>query len=191
MSDIGYVLSRVSALIVSLLGRRRPSAIGWFVVPVWIDAVYGCVVERTRPHVCQEGGAGVKPSVAYADAPRAIQMVVIVPGIVAALFHVLPHDPFLGYVAATGTTVFVVGGSYALTLEASATHNASTAQVGAAHDVRSAAVATTDPSRFVPAVWTTRGDRQATESASGEIDQFRHTAMITKHGGHWVEYCQI
>lgn len=96
---------RAASPIPRLILPRRPSAVGGFIVPVWVDALQG-EIRRALAHVLKKGHEASAPAFTNGDAARAVILKAPVAGVIAARLHSLPRDVSLGSVLARGVTMF-------------------------------------------------------------------------------------
>lgn len=84
----------IVALVVALLKRRGPAAVGWLVVAVVLAALDGVLGRRARPHVRQERREAVPPSLAHVNATPSISTIEAITWISAAHLHGNPDQVF-------------------------------------------------------------------------------------------------
>lgn len=81
-------------LVQALFAGCRPSTIGRFVMPLWVDAVHGMPRRRPWPHVGEEIRERRTPAVAHTNATTAVEWKVFTSGEQTARFKLFPGDVF-------------------------------------------------------------------------------------------------
>jgi len=130
-------------LIVGLLRRGRPPAIGRLIVAIIVNTVKRVFGARPRTHIGKEILKGIAPALAYRDAATAIIMILPICFAMAALKHTFPRAPFwrIGHVMSAALAYF----SKALNFLATAICNMAIAQALTESDKMRTARANTQP----------------------------------------------
>lgn len=157
--------ARVVALVSGLFAWCRPSAIGWAIRTVIVDAV-NARSWRARTHISEEC-IEVKPRIAHDDAAPSVLFKVGVVPVVATRFHGTPSSILWRWFIPECVAVCAVLLQADVAAQTSATLDA-TLQVGRLDPVFVAAVASADPE--YPSAGPVHADgRQPSESAPSQI----------------------
>lgn len=168
----------------NLLRPRGPAAVGWFVMPVHVDAVERCA-NRAWPHIAQECGE-VLPFVADSYAATAVIRIRRVAGLLASGAHVQPRTVFARGATASMPMSRVVAAidRGCLAQQASATTNTPRAERVTAHDTDGLAIAAALP---LDAAISRRADaREHNKSSNPEArkrNERRHVSIVSDKWG--------
>ena len=132
----------VTAVVVLLL-PSGPAAVLWRVVEVVVTTVESVLVAGRVSHVGVERLEGILPTLTHPDATTAVELVLLVGWVVAAVTHLVPDDihPSSGHAVLSGTT----GGF--LALETTAGRRVASLQAVGRHFDHFSATAPAPPSR--------------------------------------------
>ena len=172
--------------ICALLLGGCPPHIARFIVSVVIwPSVQGMLLRRRIAHISQEILKGMSPSVTHCDSSAAPIIVLAVIGIVTTLVHVCPSTI---QVCATHAVrpCRITEPRTLFALEAPTALSAAGAKIPAFDDCLGAALALAGPFHPSGWFWITAQNKQATKSASGEIDEGWHGPDYN----HVTRYCQ-
>ena len=181
MADIGFCLFRRTwASVMALRERISPAAVAGFIVPVDIDAIDGIARERFWPHVVHEGRKGVLPFIAHTDASRAVVLVAMILWIGTTLSHIAPREIFGGQMSTVGMAVASRSPQNTFAFQASTAYAFAKFHVAAINDSGLTAVAPTRPIRFQRLGLGAADNEKASVSLSRNIDQSRHTSIVSQ-----------
>lgn len=173
------VVQDSSGLIARLLLFCRPSTIGWFIVPVIVDAIYRIFWRGLRPHVFVKVCKAIIPTVANLNAARTVYRIFRACRGIAAVFHMRPASIFRGplltarYHTMLGARRCDLNG-----LLASAAFRVACAKVGRLYDLLFSAITLAQPSCHSRQWLGKTKNCQIAVSFTGYIHYLAHISMI-------------
>ena len=165
--------------VVLLLFHRGPTAIGWLVIPIWVNAIDRMFRGWRWSHIGQEGCVIFVPSVANFDASTSVNLIIGIGSQVTPLPHRFPDMVELcAGLSVRAVQIFDALGAYFVALASAGSDTALAKPLTSGKRLVSAITATIPAhNRFMRAVWAASDDCELAYFPAGKINKLGHVCL--------------